>query len=68
MGRPRAYTVESIERAFEIHCPGRWERQAAGWVIHGTGVGDVHLRTNKEGYAYNVGAADVSRRMRETVG
>lgn len=62
MGRPRLYTVESVERALEHHCPGRWSRQAVGYVIATTGAGDVHLRTLKEAYAYCIGAADAERR------
>lgn len=59
MGRPRLYTVESVERALDVHARGRWSRQAVGYVIESRGAGPVHLRTLKEAYAYCIGAADV---------
>lgn len=68
MGRRRQYTQESVERALDLHCPGRWERLAMsnggpGYVVQ-TGIGPLHLRTLKETYAYCVGAADADRRAR----
>lgn len=65
MARPRLYTEESVERALELHCPGRWHRQAVGYVIDHPGVGTLHLRTLKEAYAFVCGAADVTLHQRE---
>jgi hypothetical protein len=58
MPRPRLYTEDSVERALEVHCPGRWRRQAVGYVVSSDGLGEVHLRTMKEAVAYCIGRAD----------
>lgn len=65
MPRPRLYTEESVERSLEVHCPGRWTRQAVGYVVDHPGVGELHLRTLKEAYAFVCGAAFVTIHQRE---
>jgi hypothetical protein len=65
VGRRKLYTVESIERALELHVPGRWRRQAgSGYAVETTMIGTVHLTTLKEAYAFCVGAAEVQQRER----
>lgn len=65
MARPRLYTPESVESGLNLHVPGRWHRQAFGYVVTGTALGDLHLRTLKEAHAFVCGCADITRQQRE---
>ena len=61
MAKP--YSVASLEKALELHFPGRWQRRDKGWKI-ATTLGPLHLKTKAECYALCMGAAEADRRAR----
>lgn len=68
MGRPklpRPYSQASVERALDLHVPGRWERLAQtnggpGYLVRTTLIGEVRFLTLKEAYGFCVGAAEAA--------
>lgn len=69
MGRRKLFTPESVERALDVHVPGRWSRLAMsnggpGYVVQTTDIGEVHFRTLKEARAFVVGCAESNQAAR----
>lgn len=58
------YTRETVERALELHFPGRWRPDgipgSRGYTLS-TFVGDVRMKNLKEAYVAVVAAAEAKR-------
>lgn len=47
----------SVERALEIHVPGRWRHDEHGYAVAVPGYGDTRLRSIAEAEAFAIGCA-----------
>jgi hypothetical protein len=55
-----AYTRGSVERALELHFPGRWQRSGNGYTLD-TAIGVARLHSLREAYLMVVAAAEAKR-------